>query len=123
VRGERPVLRSDGSMIRDYLYVEDGALAYLALAEQLAARPAELRGEAFNFSYEQPLSAMEMTRRVLEAMASGLEPVVLGQASHEIPSQWLSSAKARKVLDWVPRFQLPDGLTRTIAWYRKELAS
>src|SRR5258708_18146517 len=58
LRGERPVLRSDGTMVRDYLYVEDGALAYLALAERLRATPA-LRGEAFNFSYEQPPSAFE----------------------------------------------------------------
>lgn len=123
IRGERPVLRSDGSMVRDYLYVEDGALAYLALAEQLAAKPDRLRGEAFNFSYEQPLSALDMTRRVLEAMGSQLDPNILGQATHEIPAQWLSAKKARSVLDWVPRFQLTEGLHRTIAWYQKELAS
>jgi len=121
LRGERPVLRSDGSMVRDYLYVEDGALAYLRLAEQLAADPL-LRGEAFNFSYEQPLSALDMTRRVLAALGSPLEPRILGEATHEIPSQWLSAKKAREVLDWVPRFQLAEGLTRTIDWYRKELS-
>ncbi len=120
LRGERPVLRSDGSMVRDYLYVEDGALAYLALAEKLSG-DALLRGEAFNFSYEQPLSALDMTKRVLAALGSTLEPRILGEASHEIPAQWLSAKKARAVLDWVPRFQLTEGLQRTIDWYRKEL--
>lgn len=120
LRGERPVLRSDGSMIRDYLYVEDGALAYLALAEKLALDP-HLKGQAFNFSYQAPLSAIEMTRKVLAAMGSDLEPNVLGHASHEIPEQWLSAEKARQVLDWSPRFELAPGLQRTIAWYRKEL--
>lgn len=121
IRGERPVLRSDGKMVRDYLYVEDGAIAYLTLAERLAQNPA-LKGEAFNFSYEQPQSALAMTQAVLAAMGSSLEPQILGQASHEIPEQWLSAKKARQVLDWVPRFQLAQALQSTVEWYRKELA-
>ena len=101
--------------------VEDGAIAYLTLAERLAQNPA-LKGEAFNFSYEQPQSALAMTQAVLAAMGSSLEPQILGQASHEIPEQWLSAKKARQVLDWVPRFQLAQALQSTVEWYRKELA-
>lgn len=121
VRGERPVLRSDGGAIRDYFYVEDGVDAYLALAEGLAARP-ELAGEAFNFSYEAPVSALELVRRILALMGSSLDPDVRGDATHEIAEQWLSAAKARALLDWRPRRTLDDGLRRSIAWYRAALA-
>src|SRR5262249_49759315 len=117
VRGERPVLRSDGSMVRDYLYVEDGALAYLTLAEKLVD-DASLRGEAFNFSYEQPMYALEMVTRLIRVFGAHVEPRILGEASHEIPEQWLSAQKARGVLGWTPRFEVADALVRTVDWYR-----
>jgi CDP-glucose 4,6-dehydratase len=122
IREERPVLRSDGSMVRDYLYVEDGALAYLTLAEALAEDPT-LRGEAFNFSYEQPMSALEMVRRLTRVMGSALEPKILGEASHEIPEQWLSAQKARGVLGWKPAFEVADALVKTVEWYRTFFAA
>jgi CDP-glucose 4,6-dehydratase len=117
LRGERPVIRSDGTMIRDYFYVEDGVIAYLTLAEALRERP-ELAGEAFNFSNELQVTVLDMTRRILAALDSPLEPDVRSQAQHEIPHQWLSARKARRMLAWEPRFELDGGLARAVAWYR-----
>jgi CDP-glucose 4,6-dehydratase len=119
-RGERPVIRSDGQFVRDYFYVEDGAAAYMHLAEQLAMRP-ELAGHAFNFSNENQITVLELVHRILAAMGSDVQPLVLGQASHEIRRQHLSAAKARRMLRWRPLFSLEEGLTRTISWYRNHL--
>ena len=121
MRGERPIIRSDGSFIRDYFYVEDGAAAYMLLAEQLAARP-ELRGEAFNFSNELQITVLDLVRRVLDLMGSSLTPDVRNSASNEIVHQYLSAEKARRMLEWSPLFTLDEGLRRTIAWYRDFLA-
>jgi CDP-glucose 4,6-dehydratase len=122
LRGDRPVIRSDGTLVRDYFYVEDGADAYIQLAEALRTRP-ELKGEAFNFSNELQLTVLDVTRRILGFMGSKLEPVILGEASNEILHQYLSAAKARRVLGWSARFTLEDGLARTIQWYREWLAT
>ena len=116
VRGERPVIRSDGHFTRDYLYVEDGARAYLQLAEQLAAKPA-LAGEAFNFSCEQPVTVLELVARILGAMGSTLEPDVRNEASNEIRNQYLDASKARAMLGWSPSFTFEAGLRATVDWY------
>ena len=118
IRGERPVIRSDGHFIRDYLYVEDGARAYLQLAEQLAAKPA-LAGEVFNFSAEQPLGVLDLVARILSAMGSTLAPEVRNEASNEIRNQYLDASKARSMLGWSPAYTLDAGLCETIAWYTK----
>jgi CDP-glucose 4,6-dehydratase len=117
LRGERPVIRSDGQYVRDYFYVEDGAAAYTLLAESLAADP-RLRGRAFNFSDESPVSVLALVRRVLALMGSDLEPKILDEATHEIREQCLSAARARDELGWRPLFSLDEGLRRTIDWYR-----
>jgi CDP-glucose 4,6-dehydratase len=122
LRGDRPVIRSDGTLVRDYFYVEDGAEAYIQLAEALRAQP-ELRGEGFNFSNELQLTVLDLTRRILDRMGSRLEPVVQGEASNEILHQYLTAAKARDVLGWSARFTLDEGLDRTIRWYRDWLAT
>ena len=118
LRGQRPVIRSDGNFVRDYFYVEDGAAAYMHLAEQLAARP-ELRGEAFNFSNELQVTVLELVRRMLTLLGTGLEPEVRNEASNEIRHQYLTAAKARRLLQWSPLFDLDSGLSRTIQWYRE----
>ena len=117
LRGERPVVRSDGSYIRDYFYVEDGAAAYMLLAEKLGAS-AGLRGEAFNFSNEIQVNVLELVERILKLMKSRLEPDVRNEAANEIPRQYLSAAKARRVLGWKPLFTLEQGLKLAIDWYR-----
>jgi CDP-glucose 4,6-dehydratase len=119
-RGERPIIRSDGSYIRDYFYVEDGAAAYMLLAEHLAARP-DLAGNAFNFSNEIQITVLELVRKIIDLMESKLEPDVRCEASNEIKHQYLSAAKARSVLGWEPLFTLQEGLARTIQWYKEFL--
>ena len=122
IRGQRPIIRSDGSYVRDYFYVEDGAAAYLLLAERLAACP-DLRGHAFNFSNEIQVTVSDLTRRILEQMDSPLEPDIRNETVHEIRHQYLSAEKARQMLDWRPMFSLDEGLRRTIDWYRNFLGA
>jgi CDP-glucose 4,6-dehydratase len=122
LRGNRPVIRSDGSYIRDYFYVEDGAAAYVLLAEGLASDPG-LRGEAFNFSNELQITVLELVRRILRIMESNLEPDVRNEATNEIRRQYLSAARARKILNWKPLFDLDTGLRLTIKWYRDFLGA
>jgi CDP-glucose 4,6-dehydratase len=121
LRGERPVIRSDGQYIRDYFYIKDGAAAYTLLAEQLAARP-ELIGEAFNFSNELRVSVLELVRKILDMMGSSLEPDVRNEASNEIKCQYLDASKATELLNWSPSFTLEAGLRETIQWYERYLA-
>jgi len=116
--GDRPLVRSDGQYVRDYFYVEDGAAAYMLLAEQLYCRP-ELRGMAFNFSNEVEVTVLDLVNRILRTMDSELEPRVLNEASNEIRRQCLNASRAREVLCWSPLFTLDNGLERTISWYRE----
>lgn len=118
LRGERPVIRSDGRFVRDYFYVEDGAACYLLLAERLLAKCDGLRGQAFNFSNEIQVTVSELVNLILEKMESSLEPDIRNEASNEIRHQYLSAGRAREQLGWRPLFTLDEGLTRTIAWYR-----
>jgi len=120
LRGERPVIRSDGTLVRDYLYVVDGALAYLRVAEAMAEQPS-LAGEAFNFSTERPLSVLELTAMLQEAAGTAIEPDIRNDASHEIPAQFLSARKARAELGWKPAWTIEDALGETVAWYRSYL--
>ncbi len=117
LRNERPVIRSDGTLIRDYVYVLDVVEAYLALAERMC-EPA-IHGEAFNFSSETPLSVLELTHTILRLLGrEDLAPLVLNEAKGEIQHQYLSAEKARRLLEWRPKYTQDESLLQTIAWYK-----
>jgi CDP-glucose 4,6-dehydratase len=118
LRGDRPVIRSDGHFIRDYFYVEDAAQGVMTLARVLAQRQ-ELSGEAFNFGAGSQVSVLEVVQRILDLMGSNLDPDIRDEVVNELPEQRVSAAKAREVLGWMPAHTLEQGLTRTIDWYRK----
>jgi CDP-glucose 4,6-dehydratase len=122
LHGERPLIRSDGQSLRDYLYVEDGVGAYVALAEALAVKR-QLAGEAFNFGHNQAVTVSALVQEILGACGrKDLEPDVRSAAPHEIPAQYLDPAKAHRLLAWAPAFDLHAGLGRTVAWYREFLS-
>jgi len=118
IRNQNPVIRSDGGYIRDYFFVEDGAAAYMLLAEQLAVKP-ELKGHAFNFSNEIQVNVLDITQKILDLMGSTLKPDVRNEVTNEIRHQYLSAEKAHRELNWKPLFNLEEGLQRTIEWYKE----
>jgi CDP-glucose 4,6-dehydratase len=118
IRGNRPVIRSDGQFTRDYLYVEDGARAYMCLAEQLGRNPM-LAGDVFNFSYERRMTVLDLVGQILEVMGSTLEPDVRNEASNEIRDQYLDASKAKQTLAWSPAFTFEDTLRATVDWYER----
>ncbi len=119
--GERPIVRSDGKLIRDYFYVEDAVNAYLHLAEMV--EELNLGGEAFNFGTSTPKNVLEMVDLILGAAGrKDLEPVVQNQANKEIKAQYLDCTKAGNVLGWKPTFTMEAALEKTVAWYREHEA-
>lgn len=122
LRGQQPIIRSDGKFVRDYFYAEDGAAANMLLAE-LMANDASLRGQAFNFSNEIQVTVIELVERILELMGSDAKPDVRNEAVNEIRHQYLSAEKARRLLGWSPLFTLDEGLQLTIEWYREFLGT
>lgn len=115
LNGEAPEIRSDGTFVRDYFYIEDAVQAYLLLAEKMEEN--NLAGEAFNFSNEIQLTVLELVEKILKKMNSNLKPKVLNQGSNEIKHQCLSAEKARKLLNWTPAYTIDEGLEKTIEWY------
>ena len=119
LQGARPVLRSDGSMIRDYIYVRDVVSAYIMLAEQSMEH--DLAGEAFNFSPEKGYTVLEILHEVAAAMNMKADPIIENRVTMEIQNQTLDSGKARRVLAWHPRWSTADALHETVSWYTEYL--
>lgn len=118
---QQPVIRSDGSFKRDYLYVADAVEAYLTIAQQ-AAEP-DVCGHPFNFGIGSPITALEVVETIIAVSdAPDLQPIILDEVTHEIQDEYLSTAKARDILGWQPRFSLRQGIIETMAWYRDYLA-
>lgn len=121
LRGVRPVLRSDGTFLRDYVYVKDVVGAYLRLAE--AIDQGNIAGEAFNFSDESPRSVLDIVAAIRRELGClSIEPEIRNEARGEIRHQYLSARKARTTLQWRPMFDLETGLRETIEWYRAFLS-
>ncbi|MGE5482647.1 MAG: GDP-mannose 4,6-dehydratase [Bacteroidota bacterium] len=116
--GQCPVIRSDGRYTRDYLYIMDAVMAYLAAAEAVG-RPG-VAGEAFNFAPEQPRSVLEVVDVLRQLMdRTDLEPIILNEAKAEIRDQYLSAEKAWTMLGWRPRYSFEAGLRATVDWYKE----
>ena len=120
IEGEAPVIRSDGTFVRDYLYVKDAVMAVLVLAEAVGRRP-EIRGEAYNFAAGQRVTAIAMAERILAEMRSPLRPRILAMARNEVPVQRVNAGRARRELGWRPQVRLAAGLAETVAWYQAYL--
>lgn len=120
LENERPIIRSDGTPVRDYLHVEDAADGVLKLAAHLHEHP-DAKGRPFNFGGRNRLTAIDVATRILEMMGSGLEPDVRALTLPEIPHQRLAIGRARRELGWRPRIGFNRGIADTIAWYRANL--
>lgn len=121
LQGERPIIRSDGKFVRDYIYVTAVVRAYMRLAESLDDERVE--GKAFNFSCESPKTALEIVAAIRKLMRrEDLEPEIQNGAKGEIRDQYLSAQRAREVLGWRPEYDLKTGLQETIEWYRELFA-
>lgn len=117
LRCERPVIRSDGTFVRDYIYVRDVTRAYMKLAEQM--QNPGVAGEAFNFSPERALTVLELVNLIRQIMqCEDIEPDIQNKAIGEIRAQYLDATKAHNRLGWRPCFALEQGLQETVAWYR-----
>jgi CDP-glucose 4,6-dehydratase len=122
LRSESPVIRSNGKFLRDYVYVEDVVRAYLDLAAALDDE--QVVGQAFNFSNETPTSVLELVAMIQDLMGDRSHPPDIRDAAEgEIEEQHLSSAKARNILGWTPKYEFEAGLVATIGWYRALLGS
>jgi len=116
IQNKTLVIRSDGKFTRDYVYVDDIVSGYTLLAEKM--QKLKLFGEAFNFSDENPISVLELVKKIYKMANERPNYKILGKAKYEIKHQYLSSKKARKILGWKPKATLDEGLKKTIKWYR-----
>ncbi len=115
INNEQPVIRSDGTPLRDYIYITDAIDAYLALAENLHRE--NVIGQAFNFGTDKPISVLELYNKIIKLMGKKVKPKILGEAKNEIDEQYLSIKKAKEILKWEPKYSIDEGLKETIDWY------
>lgn len=115
--GQRPIIRSDGTLVRDYVYIKDAVRAYVQLAQKVLEGKA--RGEVYNFGNGLPMTVREVVERISRCMGKEeLQPVMLNDAPNEILRQYLSPEKARRELGWQAHYTFEAGLQETIQWYR-----
>lgn len=119
LNNEQPIIRSDGTPERDYMFIKDAVNAYLTLAENLHRK--DVAGEAFNFGTGKPISVIEIYNKIIKIMGKNVKPKILGEAKNEIDKQYLSIEKAKKTLGWKPKYELDSGLKETVEWYKAHL--
>ena len=119
LRNKRPPIRSDGTYIRDYIFIPDAVDGYLKIAENIEKE--NLKGEAFNISTSNKLTVLELTKLILKIMNSELEPEILNEAKGEIKHQYLDGGKIKKLLNWEPKHSIEEGLSKTIKWYKNNI--
>jgi CDP-glucose 4,6-dehydratase len=120
LQGREFIIRSDGTLKRDYMYIDDAVSAYLILAEKI--KDTKVRGEAFNFGTNKPVSVISLFNLIAKLCGKpNIKPKIMNEAKNEIDCQYLASAKAKKILHWSPEFTLEEGLKRTISWYKQYL--
>ena len=117
LKDRQPVIRSDGTPERDYMYAKDAVHAYLTLAENIGRKG--VAGEAFNFGSGKPVSVIQLYQKIASLLGKNMKPKILGKATREIDRQYLSIEKAKRALEWQPKYSLDEGLTETIEWYKK----
>lgn len=116
IKNEQPVIRSDGTPERDYMYIKDAVDAYITLAENLHRK--EVIGQAFNFGTGNPVSVLDLYNKIIKLMGKDVKPKILGEAKNEIDRQYLDSQKAKKILNWEAKYGIDSGLKETIEWYK-----
>ena len=120
LKGQRPIIRSNGKFVRDYFFVMNAVEGYMKLAEKMPDDA--INGQAFNFGYGEPLSVLGLVDEILGVMGRrDLEPIILNEASNEIVNQYLDCSKAKRMLGWEPRYSREEGLRQTISWYEQFL--
>jgi CDP-glucose 4,6-dehydratase len=121
VGGRRPVIRSDGTPERDYLYVVDAVAAYLAVARSLD--DPGLHGRAWNVGLTRPVSALALVRTLIDVSGNVVEPEIRGHGtpSGEIDRQYVDSSPIREELGWAPEWDLERGLEAAYRWYERHL--
>ena len=122
LKNESPIIRSDGTPLREFIFVDDVVSAYLTLAENIS----RAKGEAFNIGSDRPVQILELTNRIIDLAGSNgdIEPTIMlkSKIEHEIDAQYLSADKIHSLLDWRAEIDLDAGLNISIVWYRDNLA-
>jgi CDP-glucose 4,6-dehydratase len=121
IEDRRPVLRSDATPQRDFIYAEDAASAYVAIGEALDRD--DVAGRAFNAGAGSPISVKEVVAKLIAVSGKHIEPDVRGKGAPpgEIDRQFLDSRLIRDTLGWKPQWDLEDGLRATYRWYEQNL--
>ncbi len=111
------IIRSDGTLERDYMYIDDAVESYLRLMDKLIEDPS-ISGEAYNFGTSKPISVLEVFETVAKLTGTSKKPKIMGKATNEINCQYLATDKVAQLLQWAPQYDLEAGITKTIAWYK-----
>ena len=120
LKGKELLIRSDGTPERDYMFIEDAVTGYITLAEQIDRE--EVKGQAFNFGTAQRVSVIELFKKIAQICGRpDFKPKILGEAKNEIDCQYLSIDKAKRILNWTPKYNLDEGLRKTVDWYSQYL--